>query len=132
MRTKRAPSGIGFHHDWVAKTEKLLGFTYDAIERFKNGTPQVKREMLAYLGSNHSLFNQKLTLDLEKPLLYMEEASQEVEAIHKRLEPLKSGINKELLWDEYAENDVLCAHEESNLDLKIRNLLSYPLNDERI
>ena len=116
--------------DWVSKTEKLLGFTFDAIERFKNGTPQVKREMLAYLGSNHSLFNQKLTLDLEKPLLYIEEASQEVEAINKRLEPLNNGINKELLWDEYAKNDVLCPREESNLYRKIRNLASYPLNDE--
>ena len=47
-------------------------------------------------------------------------------------------IRPDALWvgeptEASALNDyLLCAHEESNLDLKLRKLLSYPLNDERI
>ena len=98
----------------VDKATELFNFAKDAVERFKNDSPEVRREMLAYIGSNPHLFNQKLILDLEKPLLYMEGASLEVKAIHARFEPLNNGINKELLWHAYAENETLSARLDSN------------------
>ena len=114
--------------DWVAKTTKLLGFTLDAIERFNNGTPEVKREMLAYLGSNHQLFNQKLALDLEKPLLYVEEASRAIKSIHERLEPTNNGLDKERLWSAYSQNPLLYPRRESNPHQDLRRVLLYPLS----
>lgn len=96
-------------NDWATKTEKDFNFTLDAIERFKNGSPYIRREMVAYLGLNHTLFNQILALDIEKPLLYIEDAVKEVKQINKRFVPVTNGVDKERLHLAYSQNPLLCS-----------------------
>ena len=97
---------------WFEKAEKAFSFARDAKARFekaefeKDGW-QVRKGILADLGSNLSIKDGKLTVSLTKPLIPIGQAASEVQTIHKRLEPLGSVMNKRQMAVLYSQNPLL-------------------------
>ena len=59
------------HHrtrSWLDDAEKFFSFAETAKERFENGNLIAKREILACLGSNLTLIDRKLNIELQPPL----------------------------------------------------------------
>lgn len=79
----------------------IFNFAETAKYRFENGTSEEKRKILSSLGSNLYLKDGKLCVDIEKPLLLIEEKSKEIKEIFKKLEPLKDKINREEVEADY-------------------------------
>lgn len=94
-------------NNWVARAEELFNFAKDAKESFETGNLEKKREILAYLGSNLILKDGKLTVLIEKPLVLVEKAAEEVKAIHQQLEPVQGGQNELNLAEIYSKNAIL-------------------------
>jgi hypothetical protein len=91
--------------DWLNQAEKYFDFARTAKITFDNTTSlQVKKSVLMFLGSNLTLKDKKLNVELEKPLMLMKEASREVKEMQDRLEPLKNGFVKVDLRDLYSQN----------------------------
>ena len=67
------------------------------------------------LGSDLTLKDKILNVSLEKPLLLMKDASNEVKAMTRRLEPLKDGSIKVDMSDLYSQNPILLRRQGSNL-----------------
>ena len=72
---------------WLDRAEKMLNFAETAKVRFELGDLNKKHEILAALGSNLVLLNQKLVVSLAKPIELMQEIAPEVQDLHNRLEP---------------------------------------------
>ena len=87
---------------WCEKVKEVFHFARDAKRRFEMGTPEEKRRILSALGSNLLLKDKKLYISIKKPLLYVEEAARVVRAIHARLEPPKTLVNKDKIWQIYS------------------------------
>lgn len=85
---------------WLDRAEKMLNFAETAKSRFELGDLDEKREILADLGSNLSLFNQKLDVIVKKPVELMEEVAPEVQDLHKRFEPAYI-LENQKTYDEY-------------------------------
>jgi DNA invertase Pin-like site-specific DNA recombinase len=89
---------------WLDKTETLFDFATSAKEKFKNGSVDDKRVILASLGSNLLLKDGKLSVSLEKPLELLRSASTDVRNILTMLEPLKNRMNKEKFVEQLSQN----------------------------
>jgi len=83
----------------------MLEFAETAKSRFELGTLEDKREILAGLGSNLILSDQKLTISLAKPLDLVNNVAPEVRALHNRLEPTQSEAPQGFWEASYASNE---------------------------
>ena len=110
---------------WVEKAETVFNFARDAKRRFKIGTMEEKREILSALGSNLILKDGKLSILIQKPLILMEKAVEEVKQINQRLEPLKNRINTREIEEIYSQNPTLLRGLDSNQDQILQGDLSY-------
>ena len=90
--------------DWVERAEVLFSFAETAQKRFEKGYSEDKRQILSCLGSNLFLKDGNLSVDLQKPLLFMEKYAEGVRSIHERLEPVKNRMDKGDLEALYAKN----------------------------
>ncbi len=61
---------------WLELAEMALNFANQARERFEEGTLEDKREILVALGSHFTLKDRILRIQLQKPLLWIEEGRQ--------------------------------------------------------
>ncbi len=91
--------------NWLDRAEKMLNFAETAKSRFELGDLEEKRKILADLGSNLSLFKQKLDVIMKKPVELMEEVAPEVQELHKRFEPAYMLENKKTYEDFYNKNE---------------------------
>ena len=98
----------------LEKAEKVFAFARDAKKEFGTNNPDKQKQLLANLGSNLLFKDKKLHILDIKPLIVLEKISQEVKVIHKRLEPLKTGINKRTLGKIYAQSPTLLRGSDSN------------------
>ncbi len=62
----------------VASTVETFIFAGQALDRFRNGSPEDKRNVLQQIGSNFHLDDGKLVIKAEKPLLIIEEGLKAV------------------------------------------------------
>lgn len=76
--------------EWLDTADKYFSFAETACQVFSTGTLSTKKEILAALGSNLTLKDRKLVVVLPKPLELMQQASSEVQKIHKWLEPTEN------------------------------------------
>lgn len=86
---------------WIELSEKTFNFACYARYWFANGDTQTKREILAGLGSNLTLINKTVRVDLEKPLQFIGLAVNEESTISKMFEPeeqIDLPANLEDLW----------------------------------
>ncbi len=81
--------------DWLDQAEKYFDFARTAKTTFDStDSLEVKKSILMFLGSNLTLKDKKLNVELEKPLMLMKKASEEVKKLNTRLEPLKGKLIK--------------------------------------
>lgn len=100
--------------DWIEKAETMFNFAEKAKSKFEAGTLEEKRAILSILGSNLSLKDGKLAVNLQKPLTCIKIAVPEIKAIHNRLEPLEIGFNKRKMGVLYSQNSMLLPGPDSN------------------
>ncbi len=89
--------------DWIERAEEIFDFASMAKEKFENGTPEEKRDVISTLGSNLYLRDRKLSVSLASPLVLAEKATSELRAISERLEPQKALGNKGRIGEIYSE-----------------------------
>ncbi len=75
---------------WLDTADEMFTFIENAKDKFENGTIQTRRSILSTLGSDLILKDKILSIDIEKSLFPIKRVSKEVNAISKRLEPLKT------------------------------------------
>ncbi len=89
---------------WLKTAEDAFSFAETAVERFKTGSLDDKREILACLGSAIILKDRSLEITLQKPLHLFPEVAPEVQKLHNRLEPLQSEAPQRFWEAHYAQN----------------------------
>lgn len=89
--------------DWIERAEEIFDFASMAKEKFENGTPEEKRDVISTLGSNLYLRDRKLSVSLASPLVLAEKATSELRAISERLEPQKALVNNGRIEEIYSE-----------------------------
>lgn len=98
--------------------ESLLKFGGIAVEVFNKGSLEQKRMILSCLGSNLSLKDKILDIELEKPLLLLNEINLSLKgegAKMKRLEPLEVPIKKGTYNISHTVNPSMLREQDSNL-----------------
>ena len=75
-------------------TEITFSFAAKAKDRFQNGSLEDKRAILQGLGSNLSLKDKKLFIQVEEPLILIEEGMKKLNDEIRTLEPQNCGLNK--------------------------------------
>lgn len=98
----------------IEKTETIFNFAKDAKTKFENGTIEDKKKILSTLGQNLTLKDGRLNIDIQKPLILIENAKGEIKKAHKKLEPLKKPIDIRELDKIYSQNPVLGGRGDSN------------------
>jgi site-specific DNA recombinase len=75
---------------WMEIAENVFAFATHAKERFETGDWQVRKQILSAIGSNLTLKDQKLNIDMEKTLIPMQTISNELRFENDWLEPPKN------------------------------------------
>ncbi len=102
----------------MEEMESLLKFGSTAVEVFTNGTLEQKRIILSSLGSNLSLKDKILHIELEKPLLLLNEINSSLKgqkSKRKRLEPAQVPIKKGTYNTFGTINPLMLREQDSNL-----------------
>lgn len=105
-------------NDWIQKTEKLFDFGNRAIEIFENGDLQQKRELLQILDSNLQLGNKKLSIQVEKPIIYLQDISNELKGVNSQkstFEPQLKPSKRTTYRTNFSKISNLYPRQDSNL-----------------
>jgi len=97
------------HHrveTWLEDAENLFSFAETAKQRFESGNLVVKREILACLGSNLTLLDRKLSIQLQEPLSIFTKYSPELKELHNRLEPIQGKSEQEVMEAISTEDEI--------------------------
>jgi len=98
----------------VEIAEDLFTFISDAVEKFNTGSIATRRRILSALGSNRSLMDKKLFVNLEETLVPVQKLSGEVDEINKRFEPHKNDMTQEDFERIYSQSSVVSTQQDSN------------------
>lgn len=90
--TERLQNGDADKMGPIELTADSFIFAGQALDRFRNGSPEDKRDILREIGSNFYLKDGKLIIDAEKPLLIIAEGLKAVNIDNQWLEPLVNGL----------------------------------------
>lgn len=103
---------------WLNEVNTLFDFARTAKEKFDNGSPEDKKRILVALGSKPQLKDRKLSLEFEKPIIFLNQISNElkrVEMKNHRLEPIKTSDNIETYRRLTSVSTKLYPRQDSNL-----------------
>lgn len=75
------------------RAREVLNFGHTAMDTFKKGSPEVKRTILANIGSNFSISDRRLSIQAEKPFVILENGLRAIEGDFGPFEPSDSGFN---------------------------------------
>jgi hypothetical protein len=89
--------------------ETALNFVAHAKEEFEKGDLEKRRRIFLALGSNLTLKDKKLSIDLEKTLLPMKRLASAVQDIHAALEPHKDRLKQADYEKIYGESPTVSA-----------------------
>ncbi|MCD6192639.1 MAG: recombinase family protein [Candidatus Aminicenantes bacterium] len=92
---------------WLETGEKIFNFARYARYWFKNGSSQEKAQILQALGSNLTLKNKKLLIELKTPFRAIGQVVKEVPEAKYRFEPKKSVLNEAKLREIYLQNPIV-------------------------
>jgi site-specific DNA recombinase len=84
---------------WLKTADEMFTFIEEAKWKFQNKDLEVRRRILAALGSNLIIKDKKLSIDTEKCLFPIKKVSKEVRAIIAPLEPLNT-VEKQGLFEQ--------------------------------
>lgn len=101
---------------WLEDAEKTFDFACYARKWFAKGSLQEKARILQSLGSNLTLKNKKLYIQLKKPLFLIERVSKGLTQIKGAFEPKNKGQNERELEQFYSKNPILRGRWDSNLN----------------
>lgn len=79
----------------LQELDQDLDFAVTARRRFNKGDDHKRREIISYLGSNLTLTDHTLGIELKKPLKLVAEIAKEVNEAVQRFEPLENADNSE-------------------------------------
>lgn len=89
---------------WVELTEKTFNFACYARDQFAEGDFTTKKEILMGLGSNLSLKDKVVLVNLDKPLQFVKLAKNEVPEISPMFEPKEKGLTEAQMETFYSQN----------------------------
>lgn len=92
---------------WLETSEKIFNFACYARYWFRNGTPEEKSGIMKALGSNLTLKDKKLAIELHFPFKAIEDISRRVPEVKEQFEPKKAGLNKRDIEEIYANNPIV-------------------------
>jgi len=93
--------------NWIERAEEVFHFAENARTTFQKGTLEAKRQILAALGSNSLLKDGKLSINVEKPIILMEEVAKGVKELNERLEPPQTVENTGTLEEKYSQSPMM-------------------------
>ena len=99
---------------WIELTEKTFNFACYAREWFQNGDRETRKQILIGLGSNLTIKDKTILVDLEKPLQFIEMARNEVAEILPTFEHNKLGYTTAQMESLYSQNPTLLPRVDSN------------------
>ena len=91
-------------------------FVEYAKDKFTKGSPELKRAIFTTLGSNRTLIDKKLNVDVEETLLPMKKVSTEVKAIQTMVRTAGLPINERTFEDFALASHPLLRGQDSNLE----------------
>jgi len=94
-------------NEGVKRIEKAFDFAKNAKFNFEKGTLEDRRRVLAELGSNLLLKDRKLSVSIEKPLIFVGQAAPIARQLKSQLEPIETDENRAKLFDLYSKNAFL-------------------------
>lgn len=92
--------------EWIKKLDKKLDFAKTAKAKFESNIPEVQKEIMFNLGSNYILYDRKVTLDIDSPLLLVQKIVPEVNMVLGRLEPGKN-IDDQGVWEDAKSQNII-------------------------
>jgi len=92
---------------WLDAAERTFDFACYAREWFAKGSPKKKGAILQALGSNLTLKDKILHIQLKKPFVFLERVPSGLEQIKGRFEPKNKGQNERKLEQFYAKSPIL-------------------------
>lgn len=110
---------------WIETGDQMFTFIEKARDKFKNGSPEVKRAILSTLGSNLVIKAKRISVDIEKSILPLRRISKDVNEIKKALEPLNTQEKQAQFEQSCAENPVVLPDLESNQNFRFQRATSY-------
>lgn len=102
---------------WLEIGEDTFKFACYARIWFEKGDPQLKSGILQALGSNLTLKDKKLLVELREPLVAIKKVVKMVPEAKTGFEPKKMGLNELKLEVIYAQNAIVRGRQDSNLEL---------------
>jgi len=110
-------------NQWVELSEKTFDFARYAKYWFANGDLNTKRQILTGLGSNLTLTDKSLQVNLAEPFQLLQNARKEVQEISPMFEPEKKYDNSDQLWAYFAQNPTLLEHRTSNITTQLTSII---------
>ncbi len=100
----------------LRRADEPFNFVDDAKEKFVSGSVEDRRLILAKIGSNLTIKNKKLSIDVEKSLLPLKKISPVVKEVQNPLEPKNASIDQGVSGYSYEHNPMLLRDQDSNLE----------------
>ena len=104
---------------WLKTAEEKFNLAETAKTKFETATLEEKRKILASLSQNRLIKDRDIVIQLEKPMLLIKEASEEVKKMIDIPEPPKPLQLKDI----FDNSEKLCTHQDSNLERRFRRPL---------
>ena len=92
---------------WLDIAENTFDFACNARSMFEIGDFETKSQILQTLGSNLTLKDKKLSIDLKKPFSVIEKVSGAIPEIKAAFEPEKSGVDTRKFEASLLKNPIL-------------------------
>jgi site-specific DNA recombinase len=111
---------------WLEVIERAFDFACHAKHWFTNGTTQTKATILRAFGSNLTLKDKKLVVELKNPLMAIKNVVKGVPQVRGMFEPAKYGLNKGDLEDLYSKNPMVLRTLDEVRTYFIRATICFP------
>lgn len=99
---------------WANNMESAFKFVTRAKEEFENGSLEKRRRIFLAIGSNLTLKDRIVGIDVEKTLLPMRRLADAIRDIHAALEPQKDRMNQSDYEEIYSQSPIVSARLDSN------------------
>lgn len=90
---------------WLERLQKTFNIAEDIWNKFENGDPRDKKQIVSKLGSSLTLKDRQFTIEPGNPILRIKQVASTSQAIYKKMEPLKP--DKERLALAYSTSPTL-------------------------
>jgi len=113
LEEKMSDSNHSYDH-WIEASEKIFNFARSARQQFSIGDKETKRQIFVSLGSNITLKDKIVRMELEKPLEHIQSAVTYAEIISTSFEPKKKSYTSAQLSSIFWQNPTLLPELDSN------------------